>query len=371
MHVAHISKVTGIAGSETHLLMLLPGLAGQGVDVTMIMLEDPSRRADDFYEAMSAKGITVERVEIGSHIDLTLTKRLAETFKQLKPDIVHTHLIHADLYGTAAAGRAGVRGIVSSRHNDNPFRSNPAIKLANRQAMRRADRVITISEALNRFVREVEGIEAEKVKTVHYGLEPPEFPANAREEGRRRFGYDGDRPVIGMFGRLIEQKGVDTLINAFVQVQQAVPDAALLIVGDGDRRAELEQLAASLGIKNTVTFTGWVPQAYKLIPTCDLIAMPSRWEGFGLVALEAMGSARPLIASRVSALPEIVVDGETGLLVPPDDPELLAEAIVPVLADHSLASRMGEAGYRRLVGSFSVSKMIQGTLSVYEEMIKS
>jgi glycosyltransferase involved in cell wall biosynthesis len=368
VRVAHISKVTGIAGSETHLLTLLPGLAGQGIDVTMIMLEDPSRRADDFYEAMSAHGIDVERVAIGSHIDLPLTKRLAEKFNRLKPDIVHTHLIHADLYGTAAARRAEVRGIVSSRHNDNPFRRNPAIKLANRRAMRRTDRVITISEALNKFVREVEGIEAGKVTTVHYGLEPPELPANAREEGHRRFGYSDDRPVIGMFGRLIEQKGVDTLIDAFAQVRQAVPDAALLIVGDGTLRGQLEELAESLGLGEAVTFAGWVPQAYKLMPACDLIAMPSRWEGFGLVALEAMGSARPLIASRVSALPEIVVDGETGLLVPPNDPELLAEAIVPMLSNHSLASRMGKAGYRRLVSSFSVSKMIQGTLSVYEDI---
>jgi hypothetical protein len=153
MHVVHLSKVTGIAGSESHLLMLLPGLAGQGLDVTMIMLEDPARRADDFYEAMTARGVAVERAAIGSHIDLTLTRRLAAHFNDLKPDIVHTHLIHADLYGMAAARRVGVKGAVSSRHNDNPFRRNPAIRLANQRAMRRADRVITISEALNRFVR--------------------------------------------------------------------------------------------------------------------------------------------------------------------------------------------------------------------------
>ncbi|MBN1123229.1 MAG: glycosyltransferase family 4 protein [Anaerolineae bacterium] len=370
MHVVHLSKVTGIAGSETHLLMLLPGLAGQGIDVTMIMLEDPTRRADDFYEAMAARGVTVERVAIGSHIDLTLTRRLVKTLNRLKPDILHTHLIHADLYGMAAARRAEVRGTISSRHNDNPFRRNPAIRLANQRAMGRADRVITISEALNRFVREVEGIAPEKVITVHYGLNPPDFPANAREEGRRWFEYSGDRPVIGMFGRLIEQKGVDTLLNAFVQVRQAVPDAVLLIVGDGDQRSEMQALAESLGISEAVTFAGWVPQAYKLMPACDAIAMPSRWEGFGLVALEAMGSSRPLIASRVSALPEIVVDGETGLLVPPDDPAALAKAITPVLSDRPLALRLGEAGYRRLVEQFSVDKMIRGTLSVYEDIIQ-
>ncbi len=369
MHVVHISKVTGIAGSESHLLMLLPGLAGRGIGVTMVMLEDPARRADDFYEAMAARGVAVERVPIRSDIDLTLTRRLAGKLERLKPDIVHTHLIHADLYGMAAARRAGVKRAVSSRHNDNPFRHNPAIRLANRRAMRRANRVIAISEALNRFVREVEGVPAEKVTTIHYGLEPPDFPANAREEGRRRFGYGGDTPVVGMFGRLIRQKGVDTLLNAFVLVRQTIPDVALLIVGDGDQRAELEELAGNLGIGGAVTFAGWVPQAYNLMPICDLIAMPSRWEGFGLVALEAMGSARPLIASRVSALPEIVRDGETGLLVPPDDPAALAEAIILVLSDHSLALRLGEAGYRRLADSFSVDKMIRGTLSVYEDVI--
>jgi glycosyltransferase involved in cell wall biosynthesis len=174
-----------------------------------------------------------------------------------------------------------------------------------------------------------------------------------------------------MFGRLIRQKGVDTLLNAFVKVRQAIPDAALLVVGDGDRRGELEKMAEDLGISEAVTFAGWVPQAYKLMPACDLIAMPSRWEGFGLVALEAMGSARPLIASRVSALPEIVVEGETGLLVPPDDPAALAGAITSVLLDRPQALQLGEAGYRRLVNSFSVNKMIQGTLSVYEDVIET
>jgi glycosyltransferase involved in cell wall biosynthesis len=368
MRVVHLSKVTGIAGSESHLLMLLPGLAGQGIDVTMIMLEDPARRAEDFYEAMAVCGIAVERMAIGSHIDPTLTGRLAKTFDRLKPDIVHTHLIHADLYGMAAARRAGVRGKVSSRHNDNPFRRNPLIRLANRRAMRRADRVITISEALNRFVREVEGVPAEKVTTIHYGMSPPDFPANARDEGRRRFGCGSDAPLIGMFGRLIEQKGVDTLLEAFKQVRQTVPDAALLIVGDGNRRAELEALTERLGLGEAVTFAGWVPQAYNLMPACDLIAMPSRWEGFGLVALEAMSCARPLIASRVSALPEIVVEGETGLLVPPDDPAALAEAITSLLSDRSLAARLGQAGCERLANHFSVDKMIQGTLSVYEDV---
>ena len=367
MHIVHLSKVTGIAGSESHLLMLLPGLAAQGVDVTMVMLEDPLRPADDFYEAMTARGVAVERVTISSHIDFSLAGRLATIFERLAPDIVHTHLIHADVYGMAAARRTGIRAI-SSRHNDNPFRRNTVIKLANRRAMRHAQRVITISEALNRFVREVEGIEAEKVITVHYGMAPPDFPINARDDGRQRFGFGDGIPVIGYFGRLIEQKGVDTLLRAFEQVRREVPAAVLLIVGDGDQRGGLEDLAQSLKVEDAVTFAGWVPQAFNLMPACDLIVMPSRWEGFGLVALEVMSAARPLIASRVSALPEIVVDGETGLLTQPDDPAELAKAITSVLTDHDLAVKLGQAGYRRLVDSFSIDKMIQGTMAVYEEV---
>jgi glycosyltransferase involved in cell wall biosynthesis len=369
MRAAHLSKVKGIAGSERHLLTLLPGLRARGVETTMIVLEEPENPADDFCAAMSGQGVAVERVPVRGDLDPGLTGRLARVLHAAAPDIAHTHLIHADLYGLPAARRAGVPGAVSSRHNDNPFRRRPLIRMANRWAMRRADRVIAISGALADFVRRVEGVPAEKVVTVRYGLDPLDYPSGARAEARASFdGRDGEA-LIGYFGRLIAQKGVDTLLAAFANVRQDHPSARLAVVGDGDRRAALEVQAAALGLNEAVTFAGWVADAACLMPGCEVVAMPSRWEGFGLVALEAMSASRPLVASRVSALPEIVVDGETGLLVPPDDPAALAAALNALLADPARAEAMGRAGRARLVERFSVDRMIRETLAVYEAVL--
>jgi len=237
--------------------------------------------------------------------------------------------------------------------------------------MRQANRVIAISTALADFVTRTEGVSAEKVTVIRYGLEPRTFPPDASTQARSRLGVPQEGPVIGFFGRLIAQKGVDVLLEAFARLRPEHPDTRLIIVGAGDLRADLETQAAAQGLGGCVTFAGWVDDAPALMPGCDVIAMPSRWEGFGLVALEAMNARRSLVASRVSALPEIVVDGETGMLVPPDDPERLAEAIGGLLAEPDQAKAMGEAGHVRLVHDFGVERMVDQTLEVYEQVIAS
>lgn len=368
MRIVHISKVTGIAGSEGHLLRLLPGLAQQGLEVQMLVLEDSRLPVTAFCEMLQTHNVQVECISIHGHLDPGLPGRLTRRLAALQPDLVHTHLLHADLYGLPAARRASVPYAISSRHNNDAFRHNRLIKWINRRAMRHADRVITISHALAQFVKEIEGIADYKVVTVHYGLEVPEQAANLRETARVSLGYAEDIPLVGVFGRLVRQKGIDTLLRAFTTIRRDQPQARLLVVGDGPLRADLEQQVHDLNLGNAVAFTGWLDQAHRLMPACDVIVVPSRWEGFGLVTLEAMGYALPLVASRTSALPEIINDGQTGFLVKPDNPPELAQAVNQLLADPSLARNFGRAGYDRLVTHFSIEKMVDATLKVYTEV---
>lgn len=370
MRVVHLSKVTGVAGSEGHLLRLLPGLARRGVDVHMIILEDAHHPVEPFSRALRAQDVEVETLPISHDIDPGLPGRLTRRFRDLQPDLVHTHLIHADLYGLPAAARAGVPFAVSARHNDDAFRYNPLVKWVNRRAMRHAQRVVVISHALARFVVEVEGIDPARVVTVHYGFEAPPPDPEARRTARLTLGYT-DELLVGVFGRLVRQKGVDVLLDAFAAVQPRQPEARLIVIGDGPLRADLEKQTYDLGLDGVVRFTGWIEQARRLMPACDVIVVPSRWEGFGLVTLEAMGHARPLIASRTSALPEIVIDGDTGVLVPPEDSVALAAAIDALLSDKHKAETYGMAGYKRLVCDFSIEKMVEATLNVYHDVIKS
>jgi glycosyltransferase involved in cell wall biosynthesis len=371
MRVVHISKITGIAGSEGHLLRLLPGLALRGCEVSMVVLEEPSQPADAYAAALTNRGIDTIRVPIHGHLDAGLVNRLAAHFRALGPDIVHTHLIHADLYGLWAARLAGVPHAISSRHNDDRFRRNPVIGLMNRRAMNQTDGVIAISHALASFVRDVERIPADMIMTIPYGLETPNREGNERERARDRLGIPLYAPLVGLVGRLIHQKGVDVLLRAFPLVLQQLPAARLAIIGDGPLRGRLESFAGELGLREKVVFTGWVDDASRLMPACDVIAVPSRWEGFGLVTLEAMGYAVPVVASRTSALPEIVVDGETGLLVQPEDALGLAEALLVFLENPREAAEAGEAGYRRLVNVFSVEAMVDATCAVYDRVAGS
>jgi glycosyltransferase involved in cell wall biosynthesis len=369
MRVVHVSKVKGIAGSEGHLLRLLPALRQRGVDARMVVLVDWARGDGGFADAMRDRGIDTDVVRILRHVDPLVAMTLARRLLALAPDIVHTHLVHADLYGLWAARLAGVRHSVSSSHNIDAFRRTAAFKRLMRHVALRPDRVVAISDAVAAFVKDAAGARPARVVTINYGLEPDGPAPLAREEARRRLGLCGDGPIVGVTARLVAQKGVDLLLDAFGAVAAAVPDTRLCVVGDGPLRDALERQAGRLGLAGRVRFTGWLAHAGALMPACDLMVVPSRFEGFGLVALEAMAARRPIVAARVDALAEIVADGTTGRLVPAGDAPALAAAVIELLRDPARARSMGEAGYARLVERFSVGRMADQTLAVYAGLV--
>jgi glycosyltransferase involved in cell wall biosynthesis len=163
--------------------------------------------------------------------------------------------------------------------------------------------------------------------------------------------------------RLTGQKGVDVALRALPAIRERVPDASLVVLGEGPERGALEALARDLGVADAVYLPGRVPDVTAWLRRADALVHPARWEGFGLALLEAMLSSLPVVATRVSAIPEIVADGETGLLVPPDDPFALADATVRALAGRD---RLGAAGLARARERFSVERMARRTLGVYE-----
>jgi glycosyltransferase involved in cell wall biosynthesis len=339
MKVVHVHRIGGIGGSERHLLTLLPALAERGVDVRFLGLDDPSRAPDPFYEALT---VPYERIPAPHDLDARLVVRVGRAVRGA--DIVHTHLVHADVYGAL-----GARRLVSTKHNDDPFRTS-AFRYVERALARRASRIITITRALARFQIEQVGLPADKVEVIHYGLDdlPAAWGANPPDE------IPQDGPLLLAVCRLEPQKGVDVAIRALAEI----PNARLVVLGEGPQRAELEQLA-----DDRVHLLGRVPDVAAWLRRADILLHPVRWEGFGLALLEAMLAALPIVATNVSSIPEIVVDGETGVLVPPDDPSALADAVNRVLAD---PVAYGERGRSRARAEFSVAKMADRTLQVYD-----
>jgi glycosyltransferase involved in cell wall biosynthesis len=363
--IVHVHKISGISGSERHLLALLPRLAADRWDVSLVALGDdrhaPVRRAHrEIAARLSGSGVVVEAIRLRADVDPLCLSRLVSLARRAHPDIVHTHLVHADVYGAVAARLSGAR-LVSTRHNDDRFRRRWSSRALHRVLTHAADRLITISDALTRFVVETEGAVPEKVRRIHYGLDIPAGASIAPARTRER--------VLGIVGRLDVQKGHRYLLQALPRIRQKCEDIRLMVIGDGPLREALREEARRLGVADIVEFTGYRDDAAALMGRFDILVVPSLWEGFGLVLLEAMAAARPVVASRVSAIPEIVVDGETGILVPPSDPESLAEAVIRLLDDADLAERLGRQGRARLTRVFSVDAMTAGTEAVYDELL--
>jgi glycosyltransferase involved in cell wall biosynthesis len=352
MRVMHVHRIRGIGGSERHLLTLLPALAERGVDPIFVGLDDPAWDAADFYGALQVPAV---RIMSPRDFDPLLLVRLART---LRADIVHTHLVHADVYGGLAARLRGTH-LVSTKHNDDPFRIGP-FRFVERGLSRLTDRIVTITDALHRFTVDQVGVPADKVETIHYGLDgvPDAWGVNPPDDVP-----EGARVLLAV-ARLTDQKGIDVAIRALAELPD---DTVLVVLGEGPERATLLRLARDLGLESRVFLLGRVPDVAAWLGRATVLVHPARWEGFGLGVLEAMLAGLPVVATNVSALPELIVDGETGVLVEPNDAAALARGIARALDRPEL----GAGGLERARSEFSVGRMADRTAALYLKVEKT
>lgn len=360
MQVLHILKGLGLAGAENHLMILLAGLREQGIDARMLLWVSADNQADDIVKEAQRRSIPIERWVMPGNFAPGFFLKLVRYLRQQKPDIVHTHLVQAETYAIPAAKLAGVPHVINSSHNDDPFRRHPIFRLRSWILWRLTDKGIAISDTIRRFLIEVEGAHPEQIQTIYYGFTP--LPIQKEETGVK---------LIGSVCRLVPQKGIAYALDAVAKLTPEYPNLHYMIVGDGALRSTLELQAKNLGISDRVQFLGWRKDAKELMARFDIFLAPSLWEGFGLVFLEAMAQSVPIVASRVSAVPEVVEDGKTGILVPPRDPDSIASAIKNLLDNPELAKKMGEAGRERLTTTFTPQRMIEQTVTLYAEVMQS
>ena len=354
-----MQKVAGISGSEAHLLALLPRLRERGWDVRMLMLHENEPGAWDFARALEARGVPLDSIPVRRDVDPVAFVRLVSYLARTRPAILHTHLVHADTYGLLAGTAARVPVRFSTKHGFNEFRAEPYFGLADRSVASLAHVHIAISRGLARYLEEVEGFDGESFEIVHYGIEP---------DGEPRPYTDG-APRLLCVGRLIPIKGHIVLLRAFAEARKELPDLELEIAGRGPLEPALRALARELGVGDAVRFLGHVTPIQGAIENAAVVVVPSMGEGFGMVALEAMERARPVIAANIGGLGELVRDGETGVLVPAGEAEPLRDAIVRVAGDLELARAMGEAGRRRALSRFLQRACTERTELLYEDAL--
>jgi glycosyltransferase involved in cell wall biosynthesis len=359
--ILHVQKVAGISGSEAHLLSLLPALRRRGWDVRMLMLHEDEPGAWDFARALEDRGVPLETIRVRADVDPIAFVQLVGHLLRTKPELLHTHLVHAEWYALLAGAIARIPVRFTTKHGFNEFREAAYFGVADRAVASLAHVHIAISRGLARYLAEVEGFDRESFEIVHYGIDPNGEPKP----------YADTVPRLLCVGRLIPIKGHIVLLRAFAEARQRLPDLRLDIAGRGPLEPALKALALELGIDDAVTFLGHVAPVQSAIERAAVVVVPSMGEGFGMVALEAMERARPVIAANIGGLGELVQDGETGLLVPAGEAAPLRDAIVRVAGDLDLARRMGDAGRRRALARFLQSACTERTELLYEGALAS
>ena len=374
MKILHVITTLDVGGAEMHLLSQVRGQTARGHQVRVVFLKGRGTLAQDFRDAGAS---WVGGVGFGPALPMRLWRHLRGA------EIVHTHLLKADMAGAALATLAGRRRrLVASKHNDEQVLKKHGVSIVHGLLGNLARRTIVLSDHVGRFVAEHGRIEKKRLRRIYYGIDPAPFEraANApradRDRLRASFGFGANEFVFVCVARFAPQKAHGVLLRALARAlalrSAKLPELRLLLVGDdpfGDGRKQAEALAHDLELRERCVFAGIRRDVPALMAASDACVMSSLWEGLGLVFLEAMATGLPVLATRVSAVPEVVVDGETGVLVPPSDVEALAQAMLRLAADREACLRMGARGRERVRALFAQDRMIDETLAVYREVL--
>ncbi|MGH7573394.1 MAG: glycosyltransferase family 4 protein [Gemmatimonadota bacterium] len=349
-------------GTEVLGSTLLAGLRKRGHSFTVVTahghLDLPDQDEHD--------GIPVHRLPFHSAVTdrdpariLEILQRVDRIKRALRPDVVHVGAVGASL----------IFHLQSTRSNPIPWIFTPHAPLTDQatgpgtilgEAFHTAHEIVCVSNAQRESIRRIAPEAGPRSSVIYNALEPPSVePAPLPFEP----------PRLACLGRHVRDKGFDVALSGFARLTERFPALRLTLIGDGPERPALERQASELGLAERVAFAGRVPEVPPLLNAATVIVMPSRWEEtFGLVALEGALMGRPVVASRVGALPEVVVDGETGLIVEKEDSAGLADAIACLLERPETARRMGRAARERALETFSLSRCIDRYDELYQRM---
>lgn len=343
VRVGHVTQGLQVGGQEKLLVEFARHADRDRLDLHFISLGGRGPLAD----AVEKAGWPVITMDRPAGFRPSLLVRLALLFRRLQLDVVHTHDDRPLVYGAPAAWLARRKTIVHTHHHGRlPHISRRQAWLI-RQAARFTNRFVCVSQDSARFMEE-QGIHPDKVLTVWNGIDVARFAYR---------GFCPGGPIVTV-ARLSPEKGIDVLLRAMVEVVRAEPRVHLEIAGDGVLRGDLEKLTGELGIAAQVRFLGEVADIPSLLSRASLFVLPSHSEGISLTLLEAMARGLPVVTTRVGGNTEVVVDGQTGFLVPPDDPSAMAARIRQLLGDLDRSQMMGRAGNHRVEAHFDIRRVL-------------
>jgi glycosyltransferase involved in cell wall biosynthesis len=355
MRIVHADSARSWRGGQNQVLLTARGMASRGHEVWLACQTEGALES----RALQA-GLRVRPMAFHGELSPGAVIGLARLVREIRPDVVHLHDPHAVSAGLAASSLAPGLRLIASRRVDFPLRG--ALSRWKYGACRL---VVAVSRAIATQL-ERDGVPREKVRVVYEGV-ADRAPLASGRRALESLGVPASAPLVGNVAALTDHKDHANLLEAAARVAKRRPDVHFVIVGEGELRSALEQRARALGLQGRVVFTGFRQDVDRLIPAFTLFCLSSHSEGLGTSLLDAMAFARPVVATAVGGIPEVVEDGVTGRIVPPRDPDALAEAIVQVLSDVGLMQAMGTAGRLRFEQCFTVDRMVEQTLTVYGE----
>lgn len=384
MNVLHLVSGNELGGIRSVLPILVRGMISEGVDASVLVL-----RQGKFRQSMQEAGVPVSVLKKSRFFPLWTILQLSRTLRRDQIDVLHTHSVGSNFYGRLAAAAAPRTKVVTTVHTDvsvtlsgegGGVMRKTGVRIRQALDLRMAsfsDAFIAVSgPVMSALVKK--GIPVENMRTIPNGIEDSLSERYSRSDGvgeRRELcalfgaGQELPHPLLMSVGRLNKVKNYEVLIRSMEIVLKKLPDARLVMIGDGPQKAHLDQLINSLGLQTKVKLAGWREGAGRFLRWADVFVLSSRYEGHPITALEAMYFKKPLVFTEVGGLPELVQTGVNGALVAPDDPVALSEALIGILTGGRL-TELGLASYERMKERYSERKMISETVRMYQEILE-
>jgi glycosyltransferase involved in cell wall biosynthesis len=354
----HIDTARSWRGGQNQVLVTVMGLRALGHRTMLVA------HAQGVLRQRAREGLDLLPLTARGEMDLGAAWRLSRAIARLQPDIIHAHDSHGVAMAALALSMSTARRkppLVAARRVDFHLRGNAL----SRWKYRQVDCFICVSEAI-RSMLIADGVRPERAVTVNEGIDLSRIEAAPPARLHEELWLPHDAPIVGNVAALVPHKGQRHLIDAAALVVRRVPDARFVVAGEGELRPSLERQIRDLRLQKHVLLVGFRPDVLSLHKAFTIFVLSSVTEGLGTSLLDAMACGKPIVGTLAGGIPEVVEEGETGLLVPPRDPEALADAIVTLLQDPALRERLGANGLRAARHRFSAERMVEDTLRVYQ-----
>jgi glycosyltransferase involved in cell wall biosynthesis len=357
----------GVGGAERHVTTLLPRMDPARFTPSVVCIGEEG----DLFAALPAAGVEARALHLGKRQAARALRELISITRRARPDVVVVRGYNAETLGRIAARVAGVKHMIMWMHNNGDAEPRSSVRTTVDRALTRwTSAYFGVAEAQRRYLVEELGYPDERIRIIHNGVDPALFDVNTDRAALAEFGFAERDPVVGILAALRPEKDHTTLLHAARIVINEMPRVRFLVIGDGETRPKLEMLCSDLGITPNVHFAGTRGDVARLLCAIDVFALSSvTVECFPIALLEAMACARPAVCTAVGGIPEMINDGESGYLVPPENPQQFAARLLSLLSDPQAAHRMGRAGRYRVEAEFNLDRSVAAAQQAIEDLV--